>query len=178
MDSGNSNRQSTLMKVLLVLMIVILILIVAACFLIPAVVKNSANTDDENTAKDATVSVNITNSVPEGRKVEPSSDIPAANIIIVQNDEVCSGLDSSYILAFSSSRKLIPQDIKYFNLEELVLARNEIFARHGYVFNTLWIKQYFHSKSWYVPNPSYKGSLNSIEEYNVHLIKEYEKALK
>ena len=59
----------------------------------------------------------------------------------------------------------------------LSLIRNEIFARHGYVFKKEEYRNYFNSMPWYTPNPSFSGSvndLNSIEKYNVELIKSLE----
>lgn len=60
-------------------------------------------------------------------------------------------------------------------LETLRIARNEIFARKGYKFESQKYEDYFNSKKWYKPlidNSSIK--LNKIEEYNVSLIKYYE----
>ena len=57
------------------------------------------------------------------------------------------------------------------------LMRNEIYARHGYVFNTNPFKAYFNSKSWYHPDSSFKGDdseLNDYEIKNVQTIKSVE----
>lgn len=46
--------------------------------------------------------------------------------------------------------KLIsPAMLRGLSLHELRLLRNEIYARHGRVFKTLWLQQYFGSQMWY-----------------------------
>lgn len=60
-------------------------------------------------------------------------------------------------------------------LETLAIARNEIFARKGYKFESEKYKNYFNSKKWYKPQTdNHSIKLNNIEEYNVSLIKYYE----
>ena len=62
--------------------------------------------------------------------------------------------------------------------EQLALARNEIFARDGYVFNDGQFKKYFTAKSWYVPNSSYDSidsTLNQYEIANYQFIQVWEK---
>ena len=81
---------------------------------------------------------------------------------------------SSYLLPHSDVIKLSESELTYFNKDELRLARNEIFARHGYVFKSDELESYFAEKTWYYPDPYYDGSLNNIEEYNVKLIEDLE----
>ena len=52
--------------------------------------------------------------------------------------------------------------------------RNEIYARHGYSFQTEAYRKYFQSKSWYREGGFSTGDLNSIEWYNMELIKQME----
>jgi len=59
--------------------------------------------------------------------------------------------------------------------DKLKIARNEIFARHGHVFEDIMLKKYFINKKWYKPikKISFK-ELNIYEKYNVMLIKYFE----
>lgn len=87
--------------------------------------------------------------------------------------------DNEYILTNSSSDKLSKRDLKNLSKEELRLARNEIYARHGRLFQDEELQSYFDSKSWYegfIPAEEFSDSeeLNSIERKNILLIKEYE----
>lgn len=72
-----------------------------------------------------------------------------------------------YILKDSDKTYLMEDDLKNLTKEQLALARNEIFARHGYVFTNDEYKKYFSSKSWYVPNPNYDGSDSALNEYEI-----------
>ena len=49
--------------------------------------------------------------------------------------------------------------------------RNEIYARHGYIFGTEPYKSYFNSKSWYSPDSSFKGDDKELNEYEVANVK-------
>lgn len=82
-----------------------------------------------------------------------------------------------YIIYNSDTDYLTPADLSGYNKDSLALIRNEIYARHGYVFNQEPFKSYFNSKSWYHQNPSFKGNdsdLNEYEKANIILIKKLE----
>ncbi|WP_345240392.1 YARHG domain-containing protein [Pontibacillus salipaludis] len=81
---------------------------------------------------------------------------------------------SLYLLPNSATQKLSAADIQGWSSYELRLARNEIFARHGYIFQSADLRSYFSSLSWYVPDPNYDGTLSDIEEYNVDFIQDRE----
>ena len=86
--------------------------------------------------------------------------------------------DNDYILSDSDKKYLSAEDVKNLSKDELAIARNEIFARHGYVFKMEEYKNYFEGKTWYKENPSFSGSeseLNEYEKANINLIKSYEK---
>ena len=51
----------------------------------------------------------------------------------------------------SGTKVLTQQDTANLSTEELMYARNEIYARHGYIFTDPDIKSYFERKSWYKP---------------------------
>lgn len=89
-------------------------------------------------------------------------------------------LNSDYILPNSSTEYITVEQLVTMNLSEkqLMLARNEIFARRGRTFNTSEIQQYFDSKAWYTPQytPEEFDSLmydifNDIELVNIDVIK-------
>lgn len=83
--------------------------------------------------------------------------------------------DNTYIIPDSNTRKLSKSELSGFNSNTLALIRNEIYARHGYIFQKQKYKDYFGSKQWYTPNENFDVSwLNSVEKYNVELIKSME----
>ena len=60
----------------------------------------------------------------------------------------------------------------FFDSELLRIMRNEIYARHGYVFSSADLKAYFSKQPWYKPlNNNGAVKLTPIENLNVELIK-------
>ena len=75
----------------------------------------------------------------------------------------------------SSARVLFPADLEGLSQQELKIMRNEIYARHGYIFKTSEMKAYFSQQVWYQGQYEEVASqLTSIEQKNVELIKSYE----
>jgi hypothetical protein len=66
-------------------------------------------------------------------------------------------------------------DLAYKSCFELKVMRNEIFARHGYIFKTEDMRNYFSRQSWYRPMyADVSGQLSAVEKRNAQLIKQYE----
>ena len=80
----------------------------------------------------------------------------------------------TYILPDSNSRMLTEADLANLSDRELMLARNEIFARHGFIFSTQWLQGYFLTQGWYrgtTPASQFDSSVfNSYERANIDLI--------
>ena len=79
--------------------------------------------------------------------------------------------EEEYIFPNSSKKKLTKAEIRAVDSELWSFARNEIYARHGYKFTTAKYKKYFESKSWYKAGGFSTKDLNSIEWYNMELIR-------
>ncbi len=88
-------------------------------------------------------------------------------------------VSKDYILEFSSTRILSNSELTDLSAEELRIARNEIYARHGRKFKDKELQDYFNTKPWYhgtiEPNRFNDNSLSDIEMKNRDLIQEYEK---
>ncbi|MGG2466994.1 YARHG domain-containing protein [Paraclostridium bifermentans] len=85
--------------------------------------------------------------------------------------------ESYYIIPDSSSRYLTKEELYQYDKSSLGFIRNEIFARHGYVFKNEDYKNYFTSMPWYLPDSRFKGTLkelNPVEKHNVELIQSIE----
>lgn len=94
-------------------------------------------------------------------------------------DEITSEESSGdYLIADSDSRYLTEDDLVDLTSEELSLVRNEIYARHGYIFDNEDFQSYFESKGWYVPLYSKDSfpddELNEFEKENAKFIRKYE----
>jgi hypothetical protein len=61
------------------------------------------------------------------------------------------------------------------SLHELRLLRNEIYARHGRIFRTDWLQQYFGSQPWYDPKEDFKDEeISGDDKTNIETIVAYE----
>lgn len=79
-----------------------------------------------------------------------------------------------YIFADSDSRYLTEDEIYALSKEEMRLARNEIYARHGRIFEDEGLSEYFNAKSWYQP----LYSPDEMDEMGDDIFNEYEYANK
>ena len=88
--------------------------------------------------------------------------------------------NQDYILPQSDSRYLTESDLNGLTEADCRIARNEIYARHGRMFNDEELQAYFNSKSWYTPsipaNAFQEYMLNDYEKKNKDVILEYERA--
>lgn len=89
-------------------------------------------------------------------------------------------VSSEYILPDSNSRYLTNADLEGLSAEQLRIARNEIYARHGRKFADAGLQAHFNSCSWYSgtvePAAFTESMLNEYEVANRDLIVAYETA--
>ena len=87
-------------------------------------------------------------------------------------------ITTDYVLADSSSTYLSESDLVGLSAQELKIARNEIYARHGRTFNDSELQAYFDSCSWYSgtvsPDDFDTDVLNEYELENLSTIRAYE----
>lgn len=91
--------------------------------------------------------------------------------ITMQDDPGNEDMDGDYgdfVLQYSDSRYYTEEELSNYTKEDLRIARNEIYARHGRIFSSEDLQQYFNSKNWYY------GYLNS-DEFNESVLNDYEK---
>mgnify|MGYP001352493178 CR=1 FL=1 len=74
-----------------------------------------------------------------------------------------------YLLPDSDKRRLTVADLAGLSLDQLRIARNEIFARHGRRFSDPELQAWFDARDWYAPRDG-EPRLNAIETANVALI--------
>ena len=93
--------------------------------------------------------------------------------IIIEQSDKQSAIPGKFPEA--SERLLTASDLQNLSKNDLKIMRNEIFARHGYIFQTNEMKTYFKYQDWYSPQYNNVNSmLTSIEQQNIELIKRYE----
>ncbi len=77
-----------------------------------------------------------------------------------------------------ASRYLTNAELADCGCGDLKILRNEIYARHGRIFKTDYLRNYFMDQPWYSPdpyNPEGTGGQNMYEQYNRGFILQYEK---
>ena len=94
------------------------------------------------------------------------------------NDTTPDTTGKSNVTIFPSDTKLVTRaDLEGKTQREVTLMLNEIYARHGYIFKTDYIREYFESQSWYKPVTSSTsvvyGSFNKTEKDNSDFIDAY-----
>lgn len=88
-------------------------------------------------------------------------------------------VSSEYILQDSDKRYITKDELLGLTPEQCRLARNEIYARHGRMFDAADLQAYFNSCSWYqgtIPAADFKDDMyfNDFEKANRDLIVQYE----
>ena len=129
--------------------------------------------------EDENVAVDNESDAEEVGKEETDADegvTPEEN----QSSEETTASDAEYILPKSDKEKLTRADLEGLTKEQLRLARNEIYARHGMIFGVDDLDKYFATKSWYKPTISFNDfydtvEMSLVEEENVILIQQVEK---
>ncbi len=90
--------------------------------------------------------------------------------------------ENKEIISYSSTRYLVDTDLAGMSGDDLMLARNEIFARHGRGFDDKELQDYFNRQEWYEkiyePSEFDSGLLTDVEVKNVEFIKVYESVIK
>lgn len=91
-------------------------------------------------------------------------------------------LHEAYIFPYSDSEYLMEEEVRTFDAEVLRIGRNEIYARHGAIFESEDLQSYFDSMPWYdgiisVADIDSNSEFNEYEKANVELIKSIEDEL-
>jgi hypothetical protein len=87
---------------------------------------------------------------------------------------------------WTSERLIRPAELGPLSLGELELMRNEIYARHGWIFRRPDLRNYFESQPWYRPrsdnayysNQQVEAELSPVERKNIQIIVSRENDLK
>lgn len=75
----------------------------------------------------------------------------------------------------SDSVLITDEKLESLDDKTIELIKNEIYARHGYIFTDRALKKYFETFSWYKPNDDYSPKLlNQTEKANIKIIKKFQ----
>ncbi|MDO4453283.1 MAG: YARHG domain-containing protein [Eubacteriales bacterium] len=91
-----------------------------------------------------------------------------------------NGFSDSYVFYGSDMRYIMQSEVNTMTLQEICYAKNEIYARHGRMFDSQELKDYFWSKSWYngciSPEDFSDSVFNTYELANIKLLQDNELA--
>ena len=177
------NRSSR--KMLVTLLITVSYLLLAMIGIGVAFILKSKHKDVPVAVGSATTPSPATSPVPSSLQPDTPSQSTgtssaAASRPAPRQSSSSSGVPGVY--PEGSTRYLSDYELIDKSLWELMIMRNEIYARHHYVFKRSELIEYFGRQSWYVGyEPDAKAvyrTFSDIEKSNVSLIKSYEKLLK
>lgn len=110
--------------------------------------------------------------------------VTTLSYMVFSEEELQELLDASsdetnYLFPDSDKRYFTEDEVRGLGADMLKLGRNEIFARHGYIFKDDSLKEYFGSRAWYdgtVPGEQFNAdaAFNDFEKKNLELIKKIE----
>jgi len=105
----------------------------------------------------------------------PAAGNPAV-LSLVEKKNTALILEAETSLHQQISEKPVPPAMLHgLSADDARKLRNEIYARHGMIFQDPWLREYFQSQSWYKPDPEFREALlTGVERANVAQIRAYE----
>lgn len=145
--------------------------------------------EDDAEGKEEQDSEDETEAESEGQSITDEEKNPQVNVVFTDEaaDTQDTWADADFVLDFSAWREVTEDDLEGLDSDQLRIARNEIYARHGRMFLDEELNQWFNGKGWYQdisekyapeefdslsPNP-----LSDLERRNAAFISDYEKKL-
>lgn len=160
-----NNKRKKSIKIIIGMMLIILIIVIVST-LAYSLGSNKVTTDK-----------NLTNAGVESKETNSNQNNADTKNNTTNNtkEKKTQTKSNNFIFPDSSTSKISPSNLYNLSNDQLFIARNEIFARHGYIFNDKKLQNYFESQAWYKPNPSAKGEpSNEIENDNAQTIMDME----
>ena len=136
--------------------------------------KEDAKKDTESNTEKATEKQTTAASTKTAASTETASTKQTKNNTQDADDQQDETENSEYILPESDTRYVDQDEIDQLTKNEVRLAINEIYARHGRIFENSELREYFESKDWYdgtiEPEDFDEDVLNQYEKANVKLL--------
>ncbi|MFC4805256.1 YARHG domain-containing protein [Filifactor villosus] len=115
---------------------------------------------------------------PSKTEVQPGQSIENG----IQPSQPPNSAMAGFMISDSAVRYLAKEDLYGLSKEQLRIARNEIYARHGRKFKDEALQDYFNSQEWYMPlieadEFDKMVKLSDVERKNLDLIKSVENSM-
>ncbi|MDD7731289.1 MAG: YARHG domain-containing protein [Ezakiella sp.] len=128
------------------------------------------NSEEEN----AETENDMADEAPEEQEIETEgtfSDKGSTEEIDYTNEDI----EKDAFLFPSDSVLITEGELEKLDDKTVELIKNEIYARHGYIFTNRSLKKYFESFNWYEPSEEYSPNLlNPTEKANLKTIKKFQ----
>lgn len=131
--------------------------------------KEDAKKDTASNTEKATEKQTTAASTKTAASTETASTKQTKNNTQDADDQQDETENSEYILPESDTRYVEQDEIDQLTKNEVRLAINEIYARHGRIFENSELREYFESKDWY------DGTIEP-EDFDEDVLIQYEKA--
>lgn len=173
----------------IIIAIVALIVVIIAALIVFLVVNNNTKKETaeliaQNTTVTETTTAPTTQPVTEEEEEETTEKAPQVVNNYYYGNEKYSDYDYDYEngdwdYLFPSDTEVLTYDFLNSKTNtEIDYIRNEIYARHGYIFKKQKYRDYFNNKSWYYGTDSdmsvVEKRFNSIERRNIKILVEYQ----
>ncbi|SEF41035.1 YARHG domain-containing protein [Lachnospira multipara] len=169
--TGEKNSNNKIIITVMGLVIVCLIVVIALLFS-----KDFFNKDKSDSANSQVTTVSDDNNTSSKSNKNKDKETESSTEAETESTD-----NSEYVIADSDTRLLTKEDLVGLTQEELRIARNELYARHGRKFNDEALQSYFDSKSWYKgtiePNDFTDDMLTETELKNKDTIVSYEEEM-
>ena len=158
------------------LFVFVLIAVVVYSFMLLQKQREKAISSARNTAE-----IEITDAI-DGEAagvIKLSSESEEGDIYLIRgNDKGANPYERVDRLAYTDRIRYTQEELSRLDSYGLRITRNEIYARHGRMFNDQDIQEYFNNQEWYIARSSSavfdESCLNEVEQYNLSLIISYE----
>lgn len=138
-------------------------------------------TSEKNNAKPAEEQTSTATTTPVQEPAKPieskakASTLPVIRVVTTGDNNIYNNIR----LIDASSRLLTQEEVEQMTKDELALARNAIYARHGYRFKNAELGKFFSMQPWFKGTDVTIEQVNktSIEVANINIIKAQEKKL-
>jgi cytoskeletal protein RodZ len=187
-------REKTMDKMIACLTIAIIIMIVLFAVNIVLAVNDSKNTktmantestadetgtsDDKNSEEADSDNQEESGTVVDNSEVQTSGNVNDTEATATETEKVTADVSQDYILPDSDSKYYTKSELSSLSKSDLRIARNEIYARNGYIFKDETLKSYFQGKSWYKgttnDQKAVESKFNKYEKKNRDIIVELE----
>ncbi len=79
--------------------------------------------------------------------------------------------------SFNLNQAWDKNDFELLSIDELVILRNSVYAKHGYVFKNETLAHHFSEYDWYAEGGFDLNNLTEMDQKNIKLVQNYEKML-